>query len=182
MLKFEPASPVLPSDEKIAIIAREYNKAHPEENLTFEKVKEIIVKEMKDVPIFLNDKYQVQIREAKWGEHLPKEQQMDMIWLSIKRIDKESIHDWRELQQIKNEIVGEKNEAIEIYPSEDRIVDTANQYHLWVFKDPEIKVPVGFFDGRRVSDIFTDGASKQRPFDSKIKVKVPRRIRMKRKR
>ena len=104
-----------------------------------------------------------------------------MIWLSIKRIDKESIHDWRELQQIKNEIVGEKNEAIEIYPSEDRIVDTANQYHLWVFKDPTIKVPVGFFDGRRVSHI-PDGITKQRPFESQTKVNVPSKIRRKKRR
>ena len=30
-------------------------------------------------------------------------------------------------------MVGEDREAIEIYPNEDRLVDTANQYHLFVF-------------------------------------------------
>jgi len=29
-------------------------------------------------------------------------------------------------------IVGEEHEAFEVYPAESRLVDTANQYHLWV--------------------------------------------------
>lgn len=163
MNKFEIAQAVYPSDASISNMAQEYNKAHPEANLTFETMKDLMMKEMEGAIIYLNDVYQVQVREAKWGVGLPENQQMDMLWLSIKRIDKDSIHDWRDLQQIKNEIVGEQNEGFEIYPSEERIVDTANQYHLWVFKNPTIKLPVGFFDGRRVSDISTDGATRQRP-------------------
>lgn len=52
--------------------------------------------------------------------------------LSIKRRDREPIHDWRHLQQIKNEIVGHDREAVELYPSSDRVLDASNQYHLWV--------------------------------------------------
>ena len=64
-------------------------------------------------------------------------------YLSIKTIDKEPIHDWRDLQQIKNELCGKDREALEIYPAESRLVDTANQYHLWVIpKDAQI--PFGF--------------------------------------
>ena len=47
--------------------------------------------------------------------------------------DKTAIHDWRHFQEIKNELVSPDCEAIEIYPNEDRLVDTANQYHLFVF-------------------------------------------------
>ena len=42
-------------------------------------------------------------------------------------------------------------EAIEIYPAESRLVDTSNQYWLWCLPPGE-HVPVGFFDGRVVSN------------------------------
>ena len=82
----------------------------------------------KNEEIYLNDKYQVNVRKIKspFG---------DMFWLSIKRLDKESIHDWRDLQEIKNLIIGPENEGVELYPSEKRRVDTANQYHLFVLAD-----------------------------------------------
>jgi hypothetical protein len=68
-------------------------------------------------------------------------------WLSIKRRDKKAIHDWRALQRIKNDLVGEEFEAIEIYPSESQLVDEANQYHLWVMPEGQV-APVGFRYGR----------------------------------
>ena len=88
-------------------------------------------------------------------------------WLSIKRNDRQTIHDWRELQRIKNEIMGEECEAVEIYPAESRVHDTANQYHLWCFA-PGYQLPFGYA-GRFVADEKnkpgTAGANaKQRPF------------------
>jgi hypothetical protein len=68
----------------------------------------------------------------------------DVIWLSIKRRDKAPVHDWRDLQVIKNLIVGPEHEGFEIYPAESRLVDTANQYHVFVFLDPKVRLPVGF--------------------------------------
>ena len=56
------------------------------------------------------------------------EENGDMFWLSIKRRDRAPVHDWRELQQIKNMIVGDEHEGFEVYPAESRLVDTANQY------------------------------------------------------
>lgn len=53
------------------------------------------------------------------------------IWLSIK-YDKPYTPSWRELQTIKNDIVGVDREAVEVYPREDCIIDTLNIYHLWV--------------------------------------------------
>ena len=67
-----------------------------------------------------------------------------VIWLSIKRRDKAPVHDWRDLQVIKNLIVGPEHEGFEIYPAESRLVDTANQYHVFVFLDPKVRLPVGF--------------------------------------
>jgi hypothetical protein len=61
--------------------------------------------------------------------------------LSIKLNDRAVIHDWRDLQRIKNEIVGPEVEAVELYPKNSRVTDTANQYHLWCF--PEYDFPFG---------------------------------------
>lgn len=88
-------------------------------------------------------------------------------WLSIKRNDRDTIHDWRELQRIKNLVLGEEVEAIEMYPAESRLHDSANQYHLWCFA-PGYRLPFGY-DGRLVADETKDPKSmdinaRQRPF------------------
>jgi len=71
------------------------------------------------------------------------------VWhLSIKRHDKEPIHDWRDLQEIKNAICGPEYEAMELYPAEFRVVDAANQYHLYVIMDKGVQIPVGYTTGR----------------------------------
>ncbi len=112
-----------------------------------------------DYEIWINNRYQVNVSKAE----LHAEKWPEMIHLSIKRLDKETIHDWRELQTIKNEIVGVANEAVELYPDDRRVIDTANQYHLYVFKDPTIKFPFGWTVGKR--DGSESGGSKQRPFN-----------------
>jgi hypothetical protein len=56
-----------------------------------------------------------------------------VVQLSITTHDQQARHDWREMQRIKNEIVGESVEAVELYPSENRLVDNANWYHLFCF-------------------------------------------------
>jgi hypothetical protein len=69
--------------------------------------------------------------------------------LSIKRYDRAPTHNWRHLQQMKNEIVGEDWEAVEIYPAEDRLADNANQTHLWAVPG---RIPIGFPEGMVISD------------------------------
>lgn len=39
---------------------------------------------------------------------------------------------WSEKQRIKNELFGEGAIAIEVYPSQDKLVNDANMYHLWI--------------------------------------------------
>lgn len=123
---------------------------------------EQILEEMRTAEVYLNNKYQVQVRDHQLDKNWPR-----MVHLSIKRIDKEPVHDWRDLQRIKNELVGEECEGIELYPAESRVVDGANQYHLWVVKDPSKRIPVGFFDGRMVSgaEKAESIGAKQRPFE-----------------
>lgn len=116
---------------------------------------------------FKNDTYTAIIRKAEMNPNLVSDGGFpDMLWLSIKRNDRECIHDWRDLQTIKNMLIGEENEAVEIYPAESRLVDTANQYHLWVFVDATIRFPFGFHDGRLVNDTFSIDGAKQRKFST----------------
>ena len=90
-----------------------------------------------------------------------------VLWhLSIKRHDREPMQDWRVLQAIKNAIVGEDVEAVELYPAESRVVDTSNQYHLYAFisgPDGEAPtLPFGFPTGSKCDDP-NWGDAKQRP-------------------
>lgn len=96
------------------------------------------------VATFLNRDYQVAIFDARQAPGWP-----EMWHLSIKRRDRQPLEvdpqgRWRILQRIKNTLVGEQNEGVELYPAEARLVDTANQYHLWVLKDPTMRFPFGF--------------------------------------
>lgn len=117
-----------------------------------------------EAEIWVNDTYQVSIfRETElmpisWEKGWPK-----MVHLSIKRKDIEPVHDWRDLWAIKNCLIGPKNEGMELYPAEDRLVDGANQYHLWVFEDENVVIPFGMNEGRVVSNDTLEGG-KQRPF------------------
>jgi hypothetical protein len=65
------------------------------------------------------------------------------VHLDISRHDGQPIINWSEFQQIKNELVGSENEAVQLFPSEKRLVDTAHQYHLWVHADPKYRFPFG---------------------------------------
>ena len=87
--------------------------------------------------IWANYRYVVIVRRCGSSPFLG-----EMVWLSIRRQDRKAIHDWRELQWLKNEIVGDEAEAVELYPAESRKVDAANQYHLWCF--PTFRFPFGF--------------------------------------
>lgn len=97
------------------------------------------VEQMKNEEYFENGTYQVHRSQVFDNGSWPP-----FIHLSIKRLDREVIHDWRDIQEIKNMLVGPENEGIEIYPAESRLVDCANQYHCWVFVDPTVRILVGW--------------------------------------
>lgn len=79
--------------------------------------------------------------------------ELRLTWLSIKRHDRGTIRDWRDLQRIKNDVVGPECEAVELFPAESRLVDSANQYHLWALPPGE-RWPLGF-GSRFVTDHVT---------------------------
>jgi len=101
--------------------------------------------EMFDCDTYENDTYIVMVFRGKQADWLIDDSQLkgQMTYISIKNRDKTAIHDWRHFQQIKNELVSPECEAVEIYPNEDRLVDTANQYHLFVFP-LKYKLPFGW--------------------------------------
>lgn len=90
----------------------------------------------------------------------------EVTWLSIKRRDKDVIRDWRHLQKIKNDICGPEREAVELFPSESRLVDTSNQFHLWVLASG-VMFPFGYTARAVVAsatDRYVPNQARQRPF------------------
>lgn len=89
--------------------------------------------------IWANDIYEVFLYDAG----IDQPEQEGIVWLSVKRYDRAPVRNWRHFQQIKNEVCGEDREAVELFPSESRLADSSNQYHLWVFP-PDFRLPFGF--------------------------------------
>jgi hypothetical protein len=77
------------------------------------------------------------------------------VMISIKPRDGGARHDWREFQWIKNELVGPEREAVELYPAESRLVDTANQFFLLV-APPGVHWPLGFLERSVCEELVTD--------------------------
>jgi hypothetical protein len=84
---------------------------------------------------WINELYQVQKRYHKDG----------LVHLNIRRRDGAPvIRDWRHFQLIKNQLIGEECEAVELYPAESRKVDTSNKYHIYGITDPAFRFPFGW--------------------------------------
>jgi hypothetical protein len=67
--------------------------------------------------------------------------------LSYRRRDGKTIGSWREKQLIKDCIAGTLCEGAELFPSHLRLLDTANQYHLWLMPSASL-MPFGYFQLR----------------------------------
>lgn len=113
---------------------------------------------------FVNSRYEVTLTFVGADDDGNTIESMDgALWLSIKRRDRVWIRDWRELQRIKNEIAGPEREGVELYPAESRMVDTSNQYHLWVLPKGQ-NFPFGYKERLVMQD--TSGMkAKQRQFE-----------------
>tara|TARA_R100000808_G_C2138635_1_gene146650 strand:- start:1449 stop:1937 length:489 start_codon:yes stop_codon:yes gene_type:complete len=100
--------------------------------------------------VYINDLYECRV-----------DYDMDIPHLSIKNHEKTTEISWQHKQWIKNDIVGEEMEACELFPAESRLVNTANQFHLWCFPKGVMKFG---WNARIVDDaeLITDqGTSKQ---------------------
>lgn len=99
--------------------------------------------------VWANDQYEVIVR------YIEPRGKGGALHLSIKRYDREPARDWRHLQSIKNEIAGWEREAFELFPRESRLVDQANQTHLWVM-EAGVTLEIGFRD----RDVKTEAESR----------------------
>ena len=113
-----------------------------------------------------NDVYKVVVQKDKLNVDGRKGTIGEIVWLSICRLDREAIHNWRDLQTIKNLLVGMDCYGYEVYPAEDQLVDTANQYHLWCLPNGT-HLPFGFHEGRRVNYNSTS-TTKQEPLNKEL--------------
>lgn len=108
-----------------------------------------------------NDTYVVHKRV----HHSSKPDVPPMIHLSIRRQDRQPCRDWRDFQRIKNQLAGPEWEAVEVYPAESRLVDMANQYHLWCF---QFSLGIGYDEGRLIgnqaqADLLSPGSVQRDP-------------------
>lgn len=101
-----------------------------------------------DDEVWTNNRYQVRVSYVPL-EGESKGSREGLMHLSINSHLRSTLRNWRHLQQIKNEIAGEDRWAVEVFPPEDHLTDTSNQYHLWVL--PAGTDPGFGFRGRNVS-------------------------------
>jgi len=73
---------------------------------------------------FKNDLFAVLCRpvETRWGS---------AVHIAIKNATSSDIP-WAHKQRIKNELFGDDRIAIEVFPTEEDLVDAGNMYHLWI--------------------------------------------------
>ena len=84
------------------------------------------------------DNYQVKVLPTKQG----------YTQLLIRRKDGGKVVDhYQTLQHIKNTVLGEDWEAVELFPAISREYDTSNTYHLWASRVP---FPVGYPAGPNI--------------------------------
>jgi len=74
-----------------------------------------------------------------------------LIWLAISRFDGMPIS-WVDKQDIKNAVVGNDHEAVELYPHQNRAIPWGEEDHLWVLKTPDTFHPYGFGSFEEVED------------------------------
>lgn len=80
--------------------------------------------------------------------------------IGITSVDETARHDFRDYQRIKNDLVGDEWEAVELYPAESRLSDPSNRFFLWCV--PKGVFAFGFMERNVLQP--GDGPAPQRPF------------------
>lgn len=124
--------------------------------------------------IWLNDLYQVTVDYMKSDNPAEQEGRDGMLHLSIHLLNRNPVRNWRHLQAIKNEVAGEDRVAVEIFPPEEHLVDTSNEYHLWVLPKG-VDIPFAWHErlvssDRQAEDFTNDPAhqGRQEPWEPGI--------------
>lgn len=95
------------------------------------------------ITLWKNDLYEATLRVYNSGWPISNGSWAQIgIWTR----DGNARHDWRDFQRIKNDLVSEDWEALELYPSEKRLLDPSNYYILYAAP----KLPFGKYEGRTI--------------------------------
>jgi len=108
---------------------------------------ESLVRTLATLSVYVNDTYRVRIRTMP-----------PYIHIAIGRHDGQPCMSWRDFQRIKNELVGPEYEAVELFPAESRLLDSANEYHLYAVADARYRFPFGFEKRFVMDDSIVSGA------------------------
>lgn len=122
-------------------------------NLSFKDAEKLYEEMFGGCQFWTNDMYQVNVQKGSnkhYWFHFDADNINQYVYLSIKRRDKEAAFDLEHFQEIKDVLVGKNFMGIELYPNQKRVLDTANQYHMFVF--PENFFPVQFTEDLRSED------------------------------
>ena len=71
---------------------------------------------------------------------------------------------WAVKMEIKNDLFGEKRVAVEVFPTQDRLVDVCDCYHLWVF-EKGFKMPFGIHPRDEKPMVVNRGSTRVRAVD-----------------
>lgn len=129
-------------------LAREISR-HQKPSDKWQKIIKTSARMPDGAEIWENELYEITVRRLE----------PNLIQIGINSIDGSARHDWRDFQNIKNDVCGSEWEAVELYPAESRLIDPSNYYMLWC--RPFIKL--GIYKGRSVIDA-DKAIAPQRPF------------------
>lgn len=113
---------------------------------------------------YRNSRYTVTVREEDYAAADAAAGVLRGKHLSVSNRDTSARHDWRDFQRLKNELVAPDWEAVELYPAERRLCDSANQYHLFAFPGGTAFAFLGFQERLISEDPGSTGAV-QRPWE-----------------
>lgn len=66
--------------------------------------------------------------------------------------------------KLKNDLFGEKRVAVEVFPTQDRLVDVCDCYHLWVF-EKGFQLPFGIHPRDKKTVTVNRGSTRVRAID-----------------
>ena len=118
---------------------------------TREQAHIVVSKEIAASEVYMNNIYQVKVYRGSAADELVQIENLKgrCTWLSFKRRDKQPVNNWQDMQTMKNRLVGCECDALQIFPAESRMINTANQYHLIVFPE-DYRLPFGWHGDRAV--------------------------------
>ncbi len=151
MMQVEEILPV-----EIEILDARKLSASQEPSISWEKM--TVVKKLENIEIWENRFYYCQARKYSRGFFIGDS---PYVVIGITATDESARHDWRDFQRIKNDVVGNEWEAVELYPAESRLKDPSNRFYLWAV--PPGTLRFGLPAGRIVLDA-CEAIAPQRPF------------------